>query len=477
MLGNSSKNRNNEELTSWLEQLQQNSWNLELIISGFSLFLLFQAQKGITYLEGYISMYSNYAPEIDFFLSFVPSFLTICISLFKINLVVHVFLRGLWIGTIGLRYVSQGIEIKQLGYAKKFHDFLDEELTGKYDDYIDGLERISSLIFAYTYLLVYYVFSLFAWVIFIALIVFFIPLLLVQGTVDPENLKFLIENKVGSFLIWSLYSGLIFTIFFCVSLLIFLDFITCGYLKKIKWLSHIYYPCYRFFGFITFSKWIRPILYNFLDDKLGKKFIYVAPIYIIAFFVLNVFVGESFLMKKSFFPEMGNKETQTDYQWMKQKYYMSDVDMNSAESVMNKSWSSTRIGSDLIENNILPIFYKYDPSQRRYLEFCDSVKMYQEIPNMPEIAFQSKYELNYNYIIQQINENMVVEIDSTVVKAEFDFYTFPHTNERGIFSYVNLDSIPDGKRRIKVYRKVRNDRRSRKEFKTAGIPFWKKTSK
>jgi hypothetical protein len=32
-------------LHTWLEKLQQESWNLELLVSGFSIFLLVQAKR------------------------------------------------------------------------------------------------------------------------------------------------------------------------------------------------------------------------------------------------------------------------------------------------------------------------------------------------------------------------------------------------------------------------------------------------
>lgn len=36
-------NTPNSKLSEWLENLQRESWNLELIISGFSIFLLFKS--------------------------------------------------------------------------------------------------------------------------------------------------------------------------------------------------------------------------------------------------------------------------------------------------------------------------------------------------------------------------------------------------------------------------------------------------
>ncbi|MBK7787543.1 MAG: hypothetical protein IPJ54_02980 [Saprospiraceae bacterium] len=69
-----------------------------------------------------------------------------------INLIFHVTLRGLWIGAIGLRYVSGEINYDQFRYADRVTQYLKNKV-GSYDDFIENLERLCSVIFAYTFLL------------------------------------------------------------------------------------------------------------------------------------------------------------------------------------------------------------------------------------------------------------------------------------------------------------------------------------
>ena len=38
-----------QQISEWLDKLQRESWNLELLISGFSIFLLIQARGAIRY--------------------------------------------------------------------------------------------------------------------------------------------------------------------------------------------------------------------------------------------------------------------------------------------------------------------------------------------------------------------------------------------------------------------------------------------
>ena len=49
-----------------------------------------------------------------------------CCYVLIINLILHVVLRGLWIGAIGLRYVSSEIDYEALNYGKRFTKYLQK---------------------------------------------------------------------------------------------------------------------------------------------------------------------------------------------------------------------------------------------------------------------------------------------------------------------------------------------------------------
>ena len=70
-----------------------------------------------------------------------------------INLVLHVLLRGIWISTLGLRYVSGEIDFDKLRLAPRFDRFLRRRIVS-FDQYILRLENLCSVIFAFTFLIV-----------------------------------------------------------------------------------------------------------------------------------------------------------------------------------------------------------------------------------------------------------------------------------------------------------------------------------
>ncbi len=236
-----------------LNRLQEDSWQLELLVSGFAIFGLFYAFDAINNLIIDTSIKGN-----DFvFIIYQVASLSVLILLF--NLILHVILRSLWIGALGLRYVSGDIRISDLRYSPKFTRYLTKKV-GSFDNYIETLEKLSSLMFAISFLLVFYLLS------FVLTVFIF---------------AFLVNIKWIPISLWWLQQLIIF--FFLIgALLTFIDFVTLGMLKKNKWVSAIYFPFYYLFSFFTLSFLYRPLFYNLIDNKFSRKVsLFLLPIYAI----------------------------------------------------------------------------------------------------------------------------------------------------------------------------------------------------
>ncbi|MGK0364304.1 MAG: hypothetical protein ACI85O_001361 [Saprospiraceae bacterium] len=110
----------------WLEEFQHEGWQLELIISSILLVVLSGTgdimDKWVIHLLG-----PGGGGGVAFGISFVfVGMLDIAISVAKLNLIIHIFLRGLWIGCIGLRNISEEIDLTALNYTPKFNNFLEK---------------------------------------------------------------------------------------------------------------------------------------------------------------------------------------------------------------------------------------------------------------------------------------------------------------------------------------------------------------
>ncbi|MFN3640129.1 MAG: hypothetical protein ACK4UK_04360 [Flavobacterium sp.] len=128
-----------EKKLGWFKKLQKNSWNPEVIISGLTLAFILAFPKslyefaakmvqdwGVSYLGGILTlMYSSFL-----------------INVFKIFLIVHLSLRFIWTGLLGVSYAfPNGVDQEKLPKHLKGIAFGDvEKLTMR-------LERICSMAF------------------------------------------------------------------------------------------------------------------------------------------------------------------------------------------------------------------------------------------------------------------------------------------------------------------------------------------
>ena len=114
--------------SQWLEQLQQESWQLELLISGFALFGIWESRESVDLFKEYLDVHNPFDSEIIVALRMLGILFQSIWAIFFINLLIHVILRGLWIGAIGLRYVSHEIDYESLNYSEYFQEHLKKKV-------------------------------------------------------------------------------------------------------------------------------------------------------------------------------------------------------------------------------------------------------------------------------------------------------------------------------------------------------------
>ena len=209
------KEKDNKNIfTEWLEKLQQESWQLELLISGFALFGIWESRDILESFTNFLAVNNPVKSDASNVLIVVTQMLKAAWLVFFTNLLIHVIMRGLWIGAIGLRYVSGEIDYDKLKYSESFNKYFKKRVGG-FDDYIERLEKICSSIFAYTFLLFF---------IFLSLAFFIIFWILLAAI-----LSYLFNSDESSF---SAISIGINTVFGFLAFFVFIDFITLGLFKK-----------------------------------------------------------------------------------------------------------------------------------------------------------------------------------------------------------------------------------------------------
>jgi hypothetical protein len=485
----------------WLEKLQQESWQLELLISGFAIFGIYQSRTVITDLE---FMRSSVLDDSGVLLGILVFIIKKGWLIFFINLLFHVILRGLWIGAIGLRYVSQDIDYDKFAYSDIFNRFLRKSV-GSYDDFIERLEKVCSVIFAYTFLL----FLLFM-----------------------SFMLFLTENISIAMVIQKLYpgsmtalsvSGWVALLFFGLGSMVFFDLISLGGFKKIKnqTFSKIYFYIYRFYGFITLSFLYRPLLYNFIDNAYTKRLFYLSIPYIIIVgfgdsMITNIknpfkpdrnyMLSEGLLLDENFyddlritrldeFPNEERKVNKKQLSWISMEQYEITKDLSSffikmdrklyefmgkdstisayyktgfVFSLFNAHLKDDAMLNEIRENKKVKLEDLYslrrkinkelrtnDNDEKVLKTRLDSIK--QKIANIEADFEKQIIGFKYNKSLKVKNAYLSAYqfyIDTAEIKLkESYFFNHPHYGEEGIKCYFVTDSLAKGVHQFKVIRK------------------------
>lgn len=435
-----SQDYKNPAFKKLLQKLQEESWQLELLISGFAIFGLFTAIEPI--YDGMQEAQNN--QQIYLFVIYTLGFISCAILIF--NLMLHVLLRGLWIGALGLRYVSGDIDYDVLNYSPKFTKYLKKKV-GSFDKYIATLENYCSIIFAISFLLIFYVLAITFTIITIALIANYV--------LSSDTLPGWISKGIGIPVMLFLCFGMFIT---------FIDFITLGFLKKKKWISKIYFPIYWVFSFITFSFLYRALVYNFLDNKFGRRLSLV----LVPFYILILII--------------------TTFQYKNSNYINTNI---SSSSIMANSSSYENlllenktftddviIQSKVITEPFVKVFMLYSENiEDRVFYYNPELEPDEDIRGLStDIIVTSNFSrgnridsLRQEYL-KTINSIYTIKIDSTIYSNEFIFGQ-NLKKELGFETYVGTKKLKEGKHLLKVIRRRIVDKDTT-YLRVANIPFW-----
>ena len=243
-----------------------------------------------------------------------------------------------------------------------------------------------------------------------------------------------------------------------------IDFITLGFLKKKKWISIIYFPVYWIFSFITLSFLYRPLVYNFLDNKFGKRLSFsLVPIYIL------IALATSLKYKTS-------------------NYFSTDItsneyvaNNNNYEDLLDKNngfINNVSIQSKVISDNYVKVFVLFSENIEDYI-FSYNPKLK---PEKDKRGLSSDVSFGNNSIsskkrdslrrayLNTFNTIYSVKIDSLNYKTDF-ILAYSKKDELGFETYVSAKTLEEGKHVLEVNRlRMRNDDTTQRLV--SRIPFW-----
>lgn len=422
-----SDQKNHTELKSWLDQIQQDSWQLELIVSGFVIFLMLGGYGPIMDWEYEIDLLTNVDPIYFIFDIFYYTMRT-AYQAMLVCLLIHVIMRGLWIAAIGLRYVSGDINYDALKFQPRFTDRLRTKI-GRFDDYIERLERYCSVIFSLAFLILFCFASLTSF--FIAVTAIQVSIRFLRGQPWTGNGVSLIDQGLG-------------TVLTILGLIYFIDFASLGFFKRNKWVSKPYYYIYRFMGWITLARFYRPLYYNLIDQRFGRRLARLLPV-----FIIGCLVAVSIqTIRYSYFPYYAkNGEV-----WIDHYNYDDEREVD----LRGQTWRIT-LNSKYPRNNYVEVFKPYQPINDNEVikqKFPDlDVSQYTGVKLAGAFNIGQRYNRKANYdsllIAMQSMQKIYVD-DSLRTDIQPRFHYHEKRSQPGLLYMVPTHDFENGEHYVQV---------------------------
>ena len=445
------------QIEGWLKKLERESWQLELLVSAFTIFLLIGASSAYDeFLYGLNYKYNLSSGTLGI-LSIFLIIIRNSIQALTIALIIHLMLRGFWIGTIGLRSVQPTVDFEKLNYNKFFTEKLKQKGVVSLDKMVVQLDEICSVIFAFSFLI-------------ISVLIAFGMYLVGLGVIGFvfSNLIGILPSPISTIVL--IISILIVLSYVLMGLVYMIDYLTLGFFKKIKWFTKIYYPFYRLFNIITLSRLSKSIYY-YLISKFSKKRIRWV------FSILGSITLATILMgfdQNVYYPEVNNK-------------FIAPSSVYDDVRPEDEFVDQISIPSQFIDRPFFPLFLRYDPTDNAVIRSScpDFVPIKEEGLN----AKFGMVEQNGGYFIRNKDYTgedfeqllschasiyQVAVNDSIYLDLTFRFYEHPHKKQKGLLTVIPTNAFNEGENVLEV-RKVSFDSDSvatYEDFVTA--PFWYK---
>lgn len=405
-----------DKIPDWLKNLQENSWELELLVSGGAIFSLIQLSD--IYIEWMNTLrITSHLPGVGFMI--ISGILGI--KILTTGFILHLIMRAYWLGMVCLNYVfPSGIQTEKLKKAKPFSSRIK---GGDLKEQIMSIDRICGSVMFLSIISAVIIFSLsFLFFLIISLII------LLESVLGPLGAEWPITILLIQFLLY-------------VS-----DLLLMGMIRKIPYLSYIIFPFFVVFDWFSFRKFYQRALNLFSSNIRRLKFMVGA----VLFTIVSVISTYLAIYRTMHWPNVFDKR---EYKWnMAEGEYMSYAFYRDQTDSYHKTRVS--IQSKIITSNYLDIFVLYE---RRYdflinaTDTPDSLKTFAEITS--------------------------IQIDDSIYQ---DIAWSPYWNEEvtniGINTLVDISNLSNGKHMLRVFTNssqiITTDLVHLELFETS-IPFWK----
>ena len=386
------KTTENGTAPQWLQSIQLNSWEAELLISALVLYALFRIPESLDYwslntfergsqLHGLIAIIQN------------------AIQLLSLGYILHILVRGVWVATVGFSYVfPSGVATERLKFRGRFKKEL--ESNGSLVRNVLRLEELCSMIYGISFILFG---TLFGFGIFLFSFIFFV-----------EWMQPLTEKSTN----YTMILGIVSILYLLASLLVFVDFITNGLFRRKEWAIDWFYPVALFFRVVTLSFLYRKSVLVLVSNLKGWRS-YLVPIAI-----LMLVAGFMYVKRK------GNENQR-----------LAHIERMSETAYFGGSYENTRQIDDFLVATI-----QADIVDQSYLKvFLRDLLLFKEINPHDQGIKPKWFDLDQPQINARLNKWLNVKIDGKLV-SDIKWFESQHVDnyEFGYVTFLDISQLERG---------------------------------
>ncbi len=407
--------RQSQSVPDWLKRLLENSWELELLISGGAIFTLFQASD----------FFIDYMHAVHAEVSFAGWVPILVLGVFAIKILTlgfsgHLFMRALWLALICVNAAFPGgMKVSRIRWKKPFKVNLKEN-----EDLFEAITRVDRISGSVIFFAIVSASSIIG-----LTFLFWITILL------PSYLSYQTPAGFATYLLEAFtYINWTFFLLYIADVLIF------GRLRRIPLFTYLIYFPFRFYDFVSFRFLFQKALWFFASNINPVKVFLAA----FCFFILALGVTYNSVFRYAGWPNIFD---QREFRWqmapdanrMSFRWYIDEIEKAEGR------FDQPAIQSSIVTGNYLKIFVPYR------IPADDLVR---QLPEEDRL----------------LSNVMAVEIDDSLYEdIEWFNYWPKNLDQMGILAHINIAHLSNSRHIVRIYSPFGDEEGGRGSI----IPFWK----
>jgi hypothetical protein len=402
-----------EETPRWLEELQQRSWEPEVLLSGIVLFGMFKVPPLLD--KGYV-FFSSQVFSSTSEVSNLVAILKMGISWLIMGLILHLICRGIWVGMVGLSYTfPDGVNTERLKFKHRFKARVEK--MPPFQHLIINLEKLCSSLFSLSFMLFMSILGAYLFFLVLLVIPVYTGMLLTGNDGFTDNAFF--QIYVVSLVV--------------ISILGLVDFLTLGFFRRFSIVSKIYWPFHQLISTVTLGRYYRPIYFAFVSNSNRWVIFLILTLFTVASFfgvaeISDTEYGQSAFSRLTFWHSSDRKTR------VFPGYY---------EDQNDELFSyQAQIPSDVIDGNVLRVFIPAGIAKE------DSIRAN---VNYDSLVAASKGVTGGARDMVAIQSFYHIYLDDTLLTNYSLFYHYrPRTGQPGYLAYLDISQLPMGMHTLEV---------------------------